>query len=119
MFSATFPEQVQVLAQEHLKDDYLFVAVGILGGANTDITQEFLLTSGMPDKKEKLVLICQEEISKSGIFALKFENFGNSRKEKLCREGRSKERLIKPVKAISQLSKTSSFHELKREAPCF
>ena len=38
MFSATFPDQIQQLAREHLNDE-VFIKVGQVGAANTDITQ--------------------------------------------------------------------------------
>ena len=40
MFSATFPEAVQHLAVEFL-NNYLFLAIGIVGAASTDVTQTF------------------------------------------------------------------------------
>ena len=40
MFSATFPDEVQVLAKRFLHD-YLFLAVGIVGGACSDVEQRF------------------------------------------------------------------------------
>lgn len=40
MFSATFPEDIQHLAARFL-NNYLFVAVGIVGGASADVTQVF------------------------------------------------------------------------------
>ena len=40
MFSATFPEEIQKLASDFL-NDYLFVTVGRVGGACTDVTQNF------------------------------------------------------------------------------
>ncbi|KAJ8717955.1 hypothetical protein PYW07_005885 [Mythimna separata] len=40
MFSATFPEDIQHLAGKFL-NNYLFVAVGIVGGASTDVEQIF------------------------------------------------------------------------------
>ena len=40
MFSATFPESVQHLALEFL-NNYLFLAIGIVGGASSDVTQSF------------------------------------------------------------------------------
>ncbi|XP_046817473.1 ATP-dependent RNA helicase vasa [Vespa crabro] len=40
MFSATFPDEIQRLASRFLKD-YLFVAVGIVGGACSDVEQKF------------------------------------------------------------------------------
>ncbi|RWS16267.1 putative ATP-dependent RNA helicase DDX4-like protein [Dinothrombium tinctorium] len=42
MFSATFPDEVQRLAAEFLSDDYVFLTVGIVGSANTDVEQEIL-----------------------------------------------------------------------------
>lgn len=41
MFSATFPEDIQRLAAEYLKN-YVFLTVGIVGGASTDVDQEFI-----------------------------------------------------------------------------
>ena len=41
MFSATFPDEIQKLAREFL-NDYLFLAVGSIGGSNLDIKQEIL-----------------------------------------------------------------------------
>jgi len=42
MFSATFPDDVQTLGKEFLKDDYLFCAVGIVGGASETVTQQIV-----------------------------------------------------------------------------
>ncbi|KFO53849.1 putative ATP-dependent RNA helicase DDX4, partial [Corvus brachyrhynchos] len=42
MFSATFPEEVQRLAGEFLKTDFLFVVVGRVGGACSDVQQSIL-----------------------------------------------------------------------------
>jgi superfamily II DNA/RNA helicase len=39
-FSATFPVEVQTIGAE-LLDDYVFMAVGIVGGANADVEQQF------------------------------------------------------------------------------
>lgn len=40
MFSATFPEEIQRLAGQFL-NDYIFLAVGIVGGASADVEQHF------------------------------------------------------------------------------
>ena len=37
--SATFPEEVQRVAKQFLKNEYMFVAVGVVGAAQTDVTQ--------------------------------------------------------------------------------
>ena len=42
MFSATFPEAVQTQAKELLKENYLFAAIGMVGGASETVTQEIL-----------------------------------------------------------------------------
>lgn len=44
MFSATFPEDIQHLAGRFL-NNYIFVAVGIVGGASTDVEQIFVQVS--------------------------------------------------------------------------
>ncbi|NXI40476.1 DDX4 helicase, partial [Galbula dea] len=58
MFSATFPEEVQRLAGDFLKNNYLFVVVGHLGGACSDVQQSILQ---VPEyfKRDKLVEILQ------------------------------------------------------------
>ncbi|XP_029797193.1 probable ATP-dependent RNA helicase DDX4 isoform X3 [Suricata suricatta] len=56
LFSATFPEEIQRLAGEFLKSDYLFVAVGQVGGACKDV-QQTIIQVGQYSKREKLVEI--------------------------------------------------------------
>ncbi|XP_076353196.1 LOW QUALITY PROTEIN: uncharacterized protein LOC143248595 [Tachypleus tridentatus] len=56
MFSATFPEEIQRLAAEFLKPDYLFLAVGVVGSANMDVEQNFYQVQQY-DKRQKLVEI--------------------------------------------------------------
>jgi len=53
MFSATFPDEIQRLAADFLKENYLFVAVGTIGGSNLDISQTVISVPG-DDKQEKL-----------------------------------------------------------------
>lgn len=60
MFSATFPDEIQKLAGKFLKDDYAFIAVGIIGGANKDVDQNFYEVPGR-DKKPKLMEILNRE----------------------------------------------------------
>ncbi|XP_023250874.1 probable ATP-dependent RNA helicase DDX4, partial [Seriola lalandi dorsalis] len=42
MFSATYPEDIQRMAADFLKTDYLFLAVGVVGGACSDVEQKFI-----------------------------------------------------------------------------
>ena len=52
MFSATFPEAIQRLAANYL-NEYLFLTVGVVGAASTDVTQTFLEV-GHREKRDKL-----------------------------------------------------------------
>ena len=54
MFSATFPDKIQNAAKTYLKKDYLFLAVGQVGGACADVTQEVFEVEAF-SKREKLV----------------------------------------------------------------
>ncbi|KFV64380.1 putative ATP-dependent RNA helicase DDX4, partial [Dryobates pubescens] len=58
MFSATFPVEVQRLAGEFLKSNYLFVVVGLVGGACSDIQQNILQVPEY-SKRDKLIEILQ------------------------------------------------------------
>ena len=67
MFSATFPKEIQQLAQDFLSD-YLFLAVGVVGGANTDVTQTIHKVARF-EKRDKCVEILNEiGIEKTMIF---------------------------------------------------
>ena len=59
MFSATFPEEIQKLARDML-NDYIFVTVGRIGGANIDIEQRVLQVSAV-DKRDQLINILTEQ----------------------------------------------------------
>ncbi|XP_031707949.1 putative ATP-dependent RNA helicase DDX4 isoform X2 [Anarrhichthys ocellatus] len=54
MFSATYPEDIQRLAADFLKTDYLFLAVGVVGGACSDVEQKFIQVTKF-SKREQLV----------------------------------------------------------------
>ena len=60
MFSATFPEEVQRMARDFLKPDYLFITVGVIGAANSDVEQKFLQVQGK-EKRSKLMEILSED----------------------------------------------------------
>jgi len=46
MFSATFPRKVQKIGHQFLREKFVFVAVGMVGGANCDISQQFVDVTG-------------------------------------------------------------------------
>uniref|UniRef100_A0A663FAI0 RNA helicase n=1 Tax=Aquila chrysaetos chrysaetos TaxID=223781 RepID=A0A663FAI0_AQUCH len=59
MFSATFPDEVQRLAGEFLKTDYLFIVVGHVGGACSDVQKPKLVVYGwwFPPPREQLLSV--------------------------------------------------------------
>ena len=65
MLSATFPEKIQHLAAEYLHD-YIFVTVGFVGGASTDIKQT-ILEIPASEKRTKLEEILQESGKNASI----------------------------------------------------
>lgn len=58
MFSATFPEEIQQLASRFLHN-YIFLAVGIVGSASTDVEQKFYQV-GKFEKRSKLLSILEQ-----------------------------------------------------------
>nr|4D25_A Chain A, BMVLG PROTEIN [Bombyx mori]4D26_A Chain A, BMVLG PROTEIN [Bombyx mori] len=62
MFSATFPEDIQHLAGRFL-NNYLFVAVGIVGGASTDVEQIFIEVTKY-EKRNSLKQLIEENDGK-------------------------------------------------------
>uniref|UniRef100_A0A915K8H3 Helicase ATP-binding domain-containing protein n=1 Tax=Romanomermis culicivorax TaxID=13658 RepID=A0A915K8H3_ROMCU len=61
MFSATFPREIQQLAREFLRNEHPFIAVGIVGAANSDIVQ-VIERVDIYDKKDRLVEMLQQDI---------------------------------------------------------
>lgn len=57
MFSATFPEEIQRMAGQFLSK-YIFIAVGIVGGACSDVEQKFYEITKF-DKRKKLMEILE------------------------------------------------------------
>jgi len=55
MFSATFPEEIQKLAGSFLHD-YIFLAIGIIGGACSDVEQNFYAVQKF--EKRKKLMVC-------------------------------------------------------------
>ncbi|CAG9859411.1 unnamed protein product [Phyllotreta striolata] len=66
MFSATFPEDIQHLAGKFLFN-YIFVAVGIVGSASTDVEQNIHQVTKF-DKREKLIAMLQKNDEKTVVF---------------------------------------------------
>ncbi|XP_060663857.1 ATP-dependent RNA helicase vasa [Drosophila nasuta] len=66
MFSATFPEQIQRLAGEFLKD-YIFVTIGVVGGACSDVKQDIFEVNKF-SKRSKLMEILREGAEGTIVF---------------------------------------------------
>ena len=58
MYSATFPDPIQKLAMNIL-NFYLFCRVGVVGAANTDVSQKLVRIRGR-EKKDKLIEMLRE-----------------------------------------------------------
>lgn len=54
MFSATFPKEIQVLAQDFLMPNYVFLAVGRVGSTSENIVQKIIRVEEH-DKKRLLM----------------------------------------------------------------
>ncbi|WKX90347.1 hypothetical protein Q1695_009299 [Nippostrongylus brasiliensis] len=61
MFSATFPKQIQALAQDFLKSNYVFLAVGRVGSTSENIDQQILLVEEFDKRKILLNILSREE----------------------------------------------------------
>jgi ATP-dependent RNA helicase DDX3X len=57
MFSATFPDKIQLLASEFLRPSYTWIAVGRVGSTTDSITQ--VLQEATADNRHKLQLVVQ------------------------------------------------------------
>ena len=85
MFSATFPEAIRSVAKEFLSN-YLFLSVGVVGGACTDVDQYFDEVAGK-DKKRRTVQLLQELIGQKTLIFLRTKHKAQKLCEQLGREG--------------------------------
>lgn len=60
MFSATFPKEIQLLAKDFLKENYVFLAVGRVGSTSENIEQRLLWVNEM-EKRQNLMEILMNE----------------------------------------------------------
>lgn len=68
-FSATFKPSAQDVAKQFMKSNYVFITVGMVGAANEDVKQEFLLVERSEKKRElKKVLNSLNEDDRVIIF---------------------------------------------------
>ncbi|VDK80986.1 unnamed protein product [Cylicostephanus goldi] len=67
MFSATFPKQIQTLAQDFLKPNYVFLAVGRVGSTSENIDQQVLLVEEFDKRKMLLNILSREGIENESL----------------------------------------------------
>ncbi|CAI2305612.1 unnamed protein product [Caenorhabditis sp. 36 PRJEB53466] len=63
MFSATFPKEIQVLAKDFLKEDYVFLAVGRVGSTSENIEQRLLWVNDMEKRQNLMDILMAEDAS--------------------------------------------------------
>ncbi|XP_034029150.1 probable ATP-dependent RNA helicase DDX4 [Thalassophryne amazonica] len=68
MFSATYPEDIQRMAADFLKTDYIFLAVGVVGGACTDVEQTFIRVTKYSKRDQLLDLLKTTGIERTIVF---------------------------------------------------
>merc|ERR1719324_1216425 len=66
MFSATFPREVQVMAQDFL-NDYVFITVGRVGSASELVTQKVVYAGDLKQKSRELGKAVKEYVPKDGL----------------------------------------------------
>ncbi|PSN55909.1 ATP-dependent RNA helicase vasa [Blattella germanica] len=67
LFSATFPEDIQHLALKFLHN-YLFLTVGVVGGACADVEQRFYSVTKFEKRRKLQELLSQENKQKTLVF---------------------------------------------------
>ncbi|XP_044043855.1 probable ATP-dependent RNA helicase DDX4 isoform X2 [Siniperca chuatsi] len=68
MFSATYPEDIQRMAADFLKTDYLFLAVGVVGGACSDVEQTFVQVNKFSKREQLLDVLKTTETERTMVF---------------------------------------------------
>ncbi|KAG0197946.1 hypothetical protein BGX28_008564 [Mortierella sp. GBA30] len=68
MFSATFPRQIQVLAQDYLKADVCRLRIGRIGGTTSDITQKVMFVEEFRKRETLVELLMTMPPSRTMIF---------------------------------------------------
>ncbi|XP_039997922.1 probable ATP-dependent RNA helicase DDX4 isoform X2 [Xiphias gladius] len=68
MFSATYPEDIQRMAADFLKANYLFLAVGVVGGACSDVEQTFIEVTKFSKREQLLDLLKTTGTERSMVF---------------------------------------------------
>ncbi|XP_056451093.1 probable ATP-dependent RNA helicase DDX4 isoform X2 [Gadus chalcogrammus] len=68
MFSATYPEDIQRMAGDFLKKDYLFLAVGVVGGACSDVEQKLVQVTKFSKRDQLLEILKNTGTERTMVF---------------------------------------------------
>ncbi|XP_036947133.1 probable ATP-dependent RNA helicase DDX4 isoform X1 [Acanthopagrus latus] len=68
MFSATYPDDIQRMAADFLKTDYLFLAVGVVGAACSDVEQTFVQVTKFSKREQLLDLLKTTGTERTMVF---------------------------------------------------
>lgn len=85
MFSATFPDAIQRLAANYLHE-YLFLMVGVVGAASTDVTQSFLEV-GHREKRDKLESVLRDVGGEKTLVFVEAKRVADFIASHLCQAG--------------------------------
>jgi len=85
MFSATFPDAIQRLAASYL-NDYLFLMVGIVGAASTDVTQTFMEVS-YREKRDSLESVLRDIGNAKTLVFVEAKRVADFIASHLCQQG--------------------------------
>ena len=85
MFSATFPEAIRNVAKEFL-NNFIFLSVGVVGGACKEVTQYFEEVKGK-DKKNRAVNLLKKMTGQKTLIFLRTKHKAGRLCDQLCREG--------------------------------
>ena len=78
LLSATFPNEIQSMAHDYLSDE-IFLRIGVVGGACSDVSQSLLPVSQY-EKREKLLDIIRDNIQNSPVKPVKTLVFVEAKK---------------------------------------
>uniref|UniRef100_A0AC34QD42 RNA helicase n=1 Tax=Panagrolaimus sp. JU765 TaxID=591449 RepID=A0AC34QD42_9BILA len=87
MFSATFPKEIQMLAQDFLMPDYVFLAVGRVGSTSENITQEILWVEEGNKRHVLRDLLDANDPNALTLIFVETKRGASGLAETLCRDG--------------------------------
>ena len=74
MFSATFPPAIQKLAYDFLCTDFIFLSIGVVGGACSDIQQNLIQVKAMEKRETLLKMLSDISSTRSQLIKFVLQN---------------------------------------------